>query len=151
MTIIVYFDKFVLVLTSNIFMLFFLLVVSIFFLWKKKRRLFSLWISIATTSTVAVFLKFLVQRQRPITPEYFFGSIPDYSFPSLQTAVIFAALPLLWKEFSKLRYFILLYAILIALSRIYFQEHYLSDVISGMFIGLLIGLIIVYLTAQNKK
>ena len=59
--------------------------------------------------------------------------------------LVFAALPLLNKEFKKFRYIWLAFAILIGLSRAYFGVHYLSDVFSGAIIGYLIGLSMVLL------
>ena len=81
-----------------------------------------------------------------IEPEYFFGSIPDYSFPSLQTAVAFAAIPFLWNMFQAPKYWSVLrrkarilfvsYAVIIMWSRVILQEHYASDVIVGALIGI---------------
>jgi len=66
----------------------------------------------------------------------------DYSFPSMHAMVSFAALPILDKEFPKLRWFWAVFAVLVALSRVYFKVHYLSDIVFGAAIGYLIGLIV---------
>ena len=54
--------------------------------------------------------------------------------------LVFAALPLLNKEFKKFRYIWLIFALLVGFSRAYFGVHYLSDVFTGAIIGYLIGL-----------
>ena len=52
---------------------------------------------------------------------------------------VFSALPVLSKEFKKLKYAWLVFACLVAFSRVYFGLHYLSDVLGGAIIGYLIG------------
>lgn len=127
--------------TSTV-LLFLLLFFATSFLWQKKKMLLKLWISVLASGVVTVVLKFLVQRPRPLVPEYFFGSIPDYSFPSLHTALAFATIPFFWKNCPKQRYLFVLLACIVAISRVYFQQHYMSDVVVGAFVGLFIGIII---------
>jgi len=55
----------------------------------------------------------------------------------------FCALPILSKEFPKLKYAWIAFAGLVAFSRVYFGVHFLSDVIAGSLIGFLVGTIIV--------
>lgn len=127
--------------TSTV-LLFFLLFFTTYILWKKKKMLLKLWISLLGTGIVTLLLKFLVQRPRPLVSEYFFWNIPDYSFPSLHTALAFAMIPFFWSTSSRLRWFFLFLSCIIAITRVYFQQHYISDVIGGAFIGLFIGFII---------
>jgi undecaprenyl-diphosphatase len=70
-------------------------------------------------------------------------NIMNYSFPSTHTMIIFSVLPILDKEFPKLKYIWLILAIIIGFSRIYLGQHYLSDVIFGGVLGYLVGLFIV--------
>ena len=63
----------------------------------------------------------------------------NFSFPSFQTMLVFAALPLLNKEFKRFRYVWIVFACLVGFSRAYFGVHYLSDVFGGAIIGYLIG------------
>jgi undecaprenyl-diphosphatase len=132
------------VMTSPWIMGIVLFVIPSIILWKQKNQkvLRQLWTSIVTTGIIGVIIKFIVQRPRPFEPEYFFGTIPDYSFPSLQTAVAFTTLPFLWKQKKNWKWGMIAYIFSIALSRIYLQEHYTSDVIAGAIIGMSVAILI---------
>jgi len=69
----------------------------------------------------------------------------DFSFPSFHTAIVFCALPIIKKEFTKFWYFWLIFAILVSFSRVYFGVHYFSDILFGAFLGYLIGLLLIKL------
>lgn len=90
-----------------------------------------------------LILKPLFARIRPFTlnPEVQLLAIPpsDYSFPSGHTGLSFAAAGAVFKEYRKLRFFSLAFALLVGLSRIYLYMHYPTDVIAGMALGLLTG------------
>ena len=66
-------------------------------------------------------------------------SLPDYSFPSTHTTSAFSVLPVLDKQFRKLQFFWIFFSIMIAISRIYLNEHYLSDIVAGAILGYVIG------------
>lgn len=119
--------------------LLFLFGVSTVLFRKKKQRLKKLWIAIGTTGIISAILKFIVEKPRPVEPQYFFGSIPDYAFPSLHTAFAFAVLPFVWKEAPKYKYVFLALAVIVGINRIYFQEHDFIDVLAGAVLGLAIG------------
>lgn len=158
-----YFDYFLLSITfiSNAIIIFFFL--TTLFLWKehKRRWIFPLWLTLFFSLIVSYIIKIVVQRPRPfqiglvsvlqIAFHFIRGSFNtwNFSFPSFQTVLVFSALPLLSKEFKKFRYIWLIFACLIAFSRVYFGVHYLSDVLAGGIIGYLIGLIIV--SIEEKK
>ncbi len=131
------------------------------FLWRehKRRWIVPLWITLGTSVIVSLLLKITVQRMRPYQlgiVETFPGFekaahvIWDYGFPSFQTVLAFCALPILDKEFPKLKYFWLALASLIAFSRVYLGLHFASDVIVGAAIGYLLGKGIVYLEIENE-
>ena len=103
-----------------------------------------------------VILKNLVARTRPYIVieelEILIGEQPDYSFPSGHSGVAFAfAAAMLFsyihgiEGFSKNRSFqiatllVLLYASILAFSRLYVGVHYPSDVFAGMLLGLITG------------
>jgi len=124
------------------------------FLYKenKKEWILPLWITAILTSIINFFIKIIVQRPRPFETGVVSG-IPlvvgllgkgidawNFSFPSFQAALAFCALPLLDKEFKKLRYAWLAIAVIISLSRVYFGVHYMSDVIFGGIVGYAVGL-----------
>ncbi len=137
---------------SSEIIIFFLL--TSLFLWQanKRRWILPLWVTLGLSVVVSFLLKFLVQRQRPfqlgivsILPilEKVSHSIWNFSFPSFQAMLVFCAIPILSKEFPKLKYIWVVFAILVAFSRVYFGLHFMSDIIAGGLIGYLIGLIIV--------
>ena len=124
------------------------------FLWQEKKRkwILPLWMTLAATAIVSFLLKITVRRLRP----YQLGivsalpmlqeaahSVWDFSFPSFQAALAFCSLPILNREFPRLKYLWIAFACLVAFSRVYFGVHFLSDVIAGSLIGFLIGTLIV--------
>jgi len=119
-----------------------ILVAVLFLLIKKKRKIFfPAALATGITFGLVYALKEIVSRVRP---DSFFGlnnsiNALGSSFPSSHAAIVFVLLPFIWKNYPKLRYVWLVYAIFIAFSRIWFGVHYLSDVIAGAFLGLLIG------------
>jgi len=136
---------------SNVFIIFFFL--TSLFLWSqnKRRWIVPLWLSGFYSLVVSYLIKFLVGRKRPfqmdlITPLkvglYFIKDnfmTWNSSFPSFQAMFVFSALPILSKEFKKLKYVWLIFACLVAFSRVYFGLQYLSDVLAGSVMGYLIG------------
>jgi undecaprenyl-diphosphatase len=143
-------DEFFLGITfvsSEIIIFFFL---TSLFLWKEHKRkwVLPLWITLFLSIIISFVLKILVHRQRPyqqnivtILPVLVKTShqIWNYSFPSFQSMLAFCAVPILSKEFPKLKYIWISFAVLVASSRVYFGLHFMSDVISGGLIGLIIG------------
>lgn len=124
---------------------------------KKFNSIFYLWISFFTSVFVSFILKLMIARPRPLDINSFYG-ILNYSFPSMHTMVAFAALPMLDKKFQKFRIFWILFAFFVAVSRLYFNFHFLSDVVAGALIGYSIGLLLVNLEQKyniydkvNKK
>jgi undecaprenyl-diphosphatase len=148
---------------SNIIIIFFFL--TTLFLWKKKKRwIFPLSSGIVLTGVAVFLLKIIFRRSRPFQE----GVVPimsvplqeiimnlttnwNFSFPSMQTALVFATVPLVNKNFGKFKYYWLIFACLIGFSRIYFGMHYLSDVLAGAVIGYLTGLGMIILSQKYRK
>jgi len=142
-----------------------LFAVTSLFLFKenKKEWIIPLWITAIITSIASFFVKIIVQRQRPFQSEIVSGlplaiellgkgiNFWNFSFPSFQAALAFSALPLLDREFKKLKYAWLILAVVISLSRIYFGVHYMSDVIFGGIIGYAVGLGVVKIKEVYTK
>lgn len=81
-----------------------------------------------TLGYVVEWLKALtsIPRPQPVAP--------GYSFPSGHAAQAFLAAGIGWKE-SWIRVSLIVLAVIIALSRIYFGAHYISDVLIGGLLG----------------
>ena len=116
---------------------------------RKYNYVFYLWTVFFSSVVVSFLLKIIVARPRPLSSSYFFG-ILNYSFPSMHALVAFAALPILDREFPKLRAFWILFAFFVAVSRLYFNFHYFSDVVGGALIGYGIGLLFINLEQKYK-
>lgn len=134
---------------------------TLLLLWTRKKRewIFPLWLTIGVTAAISFVLKVLVHRIRPfatgivsLAPGITASAsylVWDFSFPSGDAAFTFCLVPILSKLYPKLKYLWIGFAVLVALSRVYFGVHYLSDVISGGLIGLLVGIIIVKFEDKN--
>ena len=144
--------------SSNIIIFFFL---TSLFLWKEHKRkwVLPLWFTLALSVIVSFLLKVAVQRPRPfqlgivsVLPVLEKAShlVWNFSFPSFRTMLVFCAVPILSKEFPKSKYVWIIFASLIAFSRVYFGLHFLSDVIAGGLIGYLIGWMVVKTEKENK-
>jgi undecaprenyl-diphosphatase len=144
--------------SSEIIMFF---VLTSFFLWKKEKRkwIIPLWSCLGISALVSFILKIMIQRARPFqlgivelisALESTSYSIWNFSFPSFQSMLVFCSIPILSKQFPKLKKFWIAFAILVAFSRVYFGVHFVSDVIAGGVIGYLIGVIVVREEKENR-
>lgn len=136
-------------------------VLTLIFLWKEKKRSWVLpvWISVVFSMVISFILKISTQRLRPFQQGLVYllpklnsadFSTWNFSFPSFQSVLVFCAVPIIWKNFPKLRYFWIALASIVAFSRVYFGLHFLSDVLSGALLGLVIGQLIVLIEQENK-
>jgi len=62
----------------------------------------------------------------------------------------FCAVPFLSREFPRFKHIWIIFAGLIAFSRVYFGLHFLSDVIVGGLIGYLLGIVVIKIEKQNN-
>jgi len=145
---------------SNAFIIFFFL--TSLFLWKEHKRkwIAPLWFASFFSFITSYLLKVLIARPRPFQNGISVLKIAFYfmkdnfltwnfSFPSFQAMLVFSALPILNKEFKKFRYIWLVFACLVAFSRVYFGVHYLSDVLVGGAVGFIIGSLIVLIEEKH--
>lgn len=154
-------DQFFLGITFASSKIFIALFLTILFLWKKSKRkwVLPLWTTLSLSVVVSFILKYGVHRMRPfqqgivsVLPVLEKGShlIWNFSFPSFRTVFLFSAIPLVWKEFPKLRYLWIIFAGLLAFSRVYFGLHFMSDVLFGGLIGLSMGWSVIALEKKYK-
>lgn len=117
------------------------LVIPAFILYKKnKGSAYALLAAFACSFIFAFIAKLIFLRQRPINAFTFpFTGIINYSFPSMHAMVAFSLLPILAKHLPRQRHFWIAFVILVSFSRIYFNFHFLSDVVFGAFVGYIIG------------
>ncbi|MFH1134380.1 MAG: phosphatase PAP2 family protein [Nanoarchaeota archaeon] len=122
-----------------------LFIMTSLFLWTERKREYLpvLWLTFAATIIAVYILKFAVARARPFDLVVRDLGIISYSMPSAHAAFSFCVLPLLDKEFPPLKWFWLLFAILVALSRIVLQAHFFSDVLVGAGLGFCVGWLLV--------
>lgn len=140
----------------------FFILTSLFFfgsLGEKRKLILPLWFTIFLSVVVSFLLKSMVQRQRPF--QLGIISAPEilqkvshltwnFSFPSFKTMLVFSAIPILSKVFPRSKYVWIVFALLVALSRVYLGMHFLSDVIAGGLIGYLLGNIIIHYEKETK-
>ena len=130
---------------------------TIFLLRKKsaKRDIFIYLIAITLGVSLNAIIKILVGRSRPISS---YLEVTGYSFPSghsLASMIVYGYLVLLIKKYyqgkrEKLYITFLLLAIfLTGFSRIYFNVHYITDVLAGYSLGIIILCISNYFLNHN--
>lgn len=74
-----------------------------------------------------------------------------FSFPSMHAAFIFAALPFFrGPRLRKYRWVWVIFAVLVAFSRVYVGVHYVSDVLAGAILGYGIGALLFYLEKEYR-
>ena len=92
-----------------------------------------------------ITIKHIVKRIRPCNKAYdeylLIENPPHYSFPSGHTTASFAVAAVVASMCPLLAPSVMIYASLIAFSRLYLLVHYPTDVLAGMFIGTICGFI----------
>lgn len=128
-----------------------LVIISGLFLYqeRKTKHIAVLLGSFFTSFLLTYLFKLFFMRPRPLGTIFhsigFFDynlKFPDYSFPSAHSSTAFSVLPILDKEFKKIHIFWIIFSVMIAISRIYLNEHYLSDIIAGSILGYMIGYVL---------
>ena len=132
-------------------------VMSALFLYEERKRrwILPLWLGFALASVLVFLLKIIMLRERPFEvfglPALSAFSVWNSSFPSWHAAMAFSALPVLDKEFSKIKIFWIIFALLIVISRVYLLYHFVSDVITGALIGYFSGFLFMKIWEKRVK
>lgn len=138
----------------------FLLTLSvILMLFKKTRKVgICMFGAIGCGAIITSFIiKDMVARPRPFMSnvlEYnewwkFAGSVmeDDFSFPSGHTtAMMSAMMSIFFFSKSKKKYWVILFVVLMGISRNYLMVHYPSDIIGGVIVGFIGALVAYYIT-----
>ena len=119
---------------------------------KKRSKLSLLWLSFFSALAITGILKYTVLRPRPHLVLGVVALITKDSpaFPSGHTTSAFSVVPLIFKNFRYMKCIWLIFALLVAYSRVYIGIHYLSDVLGGVIIGLFFGDLYLYLEKKYK-
>ena len=122
----------------------FLILMLVYVLLRKKHHLKAYGIALASSVVITVLLKIIIGRARPFVAlgieklpdiSYSFASW-NQSFPSWHTVSLFLIIPFVDKNYRPAWFVV---AIVIALSRLYANVHYLSDVLFGALLGYLLS------------
>jgi len=124
-----------------------------FFVKSLRKYILLISICLVLSDSAIMILKFLIGKARPelflkkgIYGFYFFKSQKDYSsLPSGHTLLNSALALSLYLKNKKLGFYLILWSILVGLSRIVLFMHYLGDVLVSFGIGCLISLLVVRL------
>lgn len=135
---------------SNVFIIFVLVVLLIYYIKTRSRKLVYIISSVSLTWLVTYIIKITLGRTRPslfIEKDLFQLSLMKFadvmnSFPSAHSSTAFALATSVSLLYPKYKYFLFFYAFMIALSRIVIGKHYLSDVIFGAFLGIVASIIL---------
>lgn len=141
------FDYIFLWVTLGLFLVFFLMVITSLFMWEENKKdwVIPAWTSFLLAIVVSTLLKLIVARDRPHESIFGIVEIASFAFPSTHAAASFSVVPILDRIYPSLKWFWVIFAVVVAFSRLYFQVHFLSDIIAGALIGYAIGLGVLYI------
>lgn len=124
------------------------------FLWeeRKKEWIPTLWATFCVTIGLVYLIKVLIYKARPFEALDIAVLTASNlsSVVSGHTAIAFSAVPLLDKEFKKLKWFWIVFAFLVGFSRVYVGAHYLSDAVLGGLVGFGVGAWFVHMETKHK-
>jgi len=83
-----------------------------------------------------LFANHILVNNKAIGFDFFHGKVQSSLFPSGHMAITCALLSVLWIYFPRLKILWFLLGLITALSLLFTNNHYLSDIISGTFLGI---------------
>jgi len=131
-----------------------LFVTSLFMYENRKRKwILPLWLSFFAANILSYLLKFILRIPRPEGIQMIIPILHliDYSFPSSHAASAFSTVPILDREYKALKWFWVLFALTVAVSRVYAGVHLPSDVVGGALLGYFVGVIFVRMNERIPK
>ncbi len=137
-------NLFMLIFSNAVFDIFlFFVIPAFYFVYSKNYRVSALLaFSMLLAVGLAYLLKIVIMRPRPDV--LVLAHYSTFAFPSGHSALVFSALPIIKKYFNKYYLISIIFAVIVAFSRIYVGAHYLSDVISGGLLGYLLGYVVAH-------
>lgn len=129
----------------------FWIVLGVVLLFFKKTRKMGITVCFALLLNLLlcnITLKPLVARVRPFDlaegGELIITKPSDFSFPSGHTSVSFAGASAIFAHDKKYGIFALIFAVLIAISRLYLYVHFPTDVLAGAIVGAFCAMVSYY-------
>lgn len=129
--------------TATIVPIFLVSLVVSFILWRKNNKLLAFWLSsnVLAVSFIGYVLKHIVARTRPDVGQL--AERTSYSFPSghsllamcLVCSIFIALQNINPNKFKGLKIALIVYVILIGVTRIFLRVHYPSDVLGGFLLS----------------
>ncbi|MGM5482859.1 MAG: phosphatase PAP2 family protein [Nanobdellota archaeon] len=129
----------------SIFLIILMLIMTSFFMWEGKKRdwIIPIWIAFLLTSLFIYLLKLLVARESP--SECFMPILnwKIYSFPSASVGICISLSTILHKVYPALKWFWIIFTVIITSGKIYLGGNFISDIIAGILIGAALGITII--------
>lgn len=107
--------------------------------WLERQVGFVLAVGVGAVAVVIHLLKGVFKRPRPFEHGRELAN-DKYSFPSGHAARMGTAATILTLAWPQWSWLFILWAVLVALSRVVQSRHYLGDVLAGLALGLIVGL-----------
>lgn len=131
---------------------------GLIFLFRKKYRFNGICIISALAATVIIsefIIKPLFLRERPymLNPEFML-LIPEpsgTSFPSSHTSTSFASALQFFGINRKAGIAALIFASVVAFTRLYLYVHFPSDILGGIILGICMGFAVIYVSQKIRK
>ena len=118
---------------------------------KDKKFTYLLFAAFIVSFFLSFIMKITISSARPVEIVNPILKGLDYSFPSMHAMIAFSLLPIILSKKSKFNGFFAIFAVLVALSRVYLGYHFLSDIVLGAFAGYFIGDIILNIAKNGKN